>query len=60
MAVFQPGVLGVGSFVLSMELAAEYPLDAVLTAKSRKQDLCTTPEGERLLAFSNSPDPLFI
>ena len=35
-------------------------MDAVLTAKFRKQDLCTKTEGERLLAFSNSADPLFI
>jgi sporulation integral membrane protein YlbJ len=53
-------VPGVGSFVFSMGLAAGYPMDAVLTAKFRKQDLCTKTEGERLLAFSNSADPLFI
>ncbi len=53
-------VPGVGSFVFSMGLAAGYPMDAVLTAKFRKQNLCTKTEGERLLAFSNSADPLFI
>jgi sporulation integral membrane protein YlbJ len=53
-------VPGVGSFVFSMGLAAGYPMDAVLTAKFRKQGLCTKTEGERLLAFSNSADPLFI
>jgi sporulation integral membrane protein YlbJ len=53
-------VPGVGSFVFSMGLAAGYPMDAVLTAKFRKQKLCTKTEGERLLAFSNSADPLFI
>lgn len=53
-------VPGVGSFVFSMGLAAGYPMDAVLTAKFRKQELCTKTEGERLLAFSNSADPLFI
>ncbi len=52
-------VPGVGSFVFSMGLAAGYPMDAVLTAKFRKQDLCTKTEGdgERLLAFSNSAEP---
>ncbi len=53
-------VPGVGSFVFSMGLAAGYPMDAVLTAKFRRQGLCTKVEGERLLAFSNSADPLFI
>ena len=53
-------VPGVGSFVFSMGLAAGYPMDAVLTAKFRRQQLCTRVEGERLLAFTNSADPLFI
>jgi sporulation integral membrane protein YlbJ len=53
-------VPGVGSFVFSMGLAAGYPMDAVLTAKFRRQNLCTRVEGERLLAFTNSADPLFI
>ena len=52
-------VPGVGSFVFSMGLAAGYPMDAVLTAKFRKQGLCTKTEAERLLAFTNSADPLF-
>ncbi|MCY0881187.1 MAG: hypothetical protein OWS74_04255 [Firmicutes bacterium] len=51
-------VPGVGSFVFSMGLAAGYPMDAVLTAKFRQQGLCTKVEGERLLAFSNSAEPL--
>jgi len=53
-------VPGIGSFVFSMGLAAGYPMDAVLTAKFRKQGLCTKTEGERLLAFTNSADPLFM
>lgn len=53
-------VPGVGSFVFSMGLAAGYPMDAVLTAKFRRQGLCTKVEGERLLAFTNSADPLFL
>lgn len=53
-------VPGVGSFVLSMGLAAGYPMDAVLTAKFRRQGLCTAVEGERLLAFTNTADPLFL
>ena len=53
-------VPGAGSFVLSMGLAAGYPMDAVITAKFRRQGMCTRVEGERLLAFSNTADPLFI
>ena len=53
-------VPGIGSFVLSMGLAAGYPMDAVLTAKFRRDGLCTRIEAERMLAFSNTADPLFI
>jgi sporulation integral membrane protein YlbJ len=53
-------VPGEGAFVLSMGLAAGYPMDAVITARFRRQGLCTRVEGERMLAFSNTADPLFI
>lgn len=53
-------VPGVGSFVWSMGLAAGYPMDAVITAKLRKANDCTRVEGERLLAFTNTADPLFL
>ncbi|HEU4962626.1 MAG TPA: sporulation integral membrane protein YlbJ [Bacilli bacterium] len=53
-------VPGVGAFALSMGLAAGYPMDAVITAKFRKSKLCTRIEGERLLAFTNTADPLFM
>lgn len=53
-------VPGVGAFALSMGLAAGYPMDAVITAKFRKSKLCTRVEGERLLAFTNTADPLFM
>jgi len=64
--IFEPlmrplfNVPGVGSFVLSMGLAAGYPMDAVITARFRRNRLCTRIEGERLLAFTNTADPLFI
>lgn len=51
-------VPGEGAFVLSMGLAAGYPMDAVITARFRKQDMCTRVEGERMLAFSNTADPV--
>ncbi len=53
-------VPGAGAFALSMGLAAGYPMDAVITARFRKQQLCSRIEGERLLAFTNTADPLFI
>lgn len=53
-------VPGVGAFALSMGLAAGYPMDAVITGKFRKAKMCTRIEGERLLAFTNTADPLFM
>lgn len=53
-------VPGVGAFALSMGLAAGYPMDAVITAKFRRSGLCSRIEGERLLAFTNTADPLFM
>ncbi len=63
-ALFEPlmrplfNVPGEGAFALSMGLAAGYPMDAVITARLRRQGLCTSVEGERLLAFSNTADPV--
>lgn len=53
-------VPGVGAFALSMGLAAGYPMDAVITARFRETNQCTRIEGERLLAFTNTADPLFM
>ncbi len=53
-------VPGVGAFALSMGLAAGYPMDAVITGKFRRSGLCSRSEGERLLSFTNTADPLFI
>lgn len=53
-------VPGAGAFALSMGLAAGYPMDAVITGKFRRSGLCTRVEGERLLAFTNTADPLFM
>ena len=53
-------VPGVGAFALSMGLAAGYPMDAVITAKFRRSGMCSRIEGERLLSFTNTADPLFI
>lgn len=53
-------VPGVGAFALSMGLAAGYPMDAVITARFRRLRMCTQLEAERLLAFTNTADPLFM
>lgn len=53
-------VPGVGAFALSMGLASGYPMDAVITCKFRKNRLCSEVEAERLLAFTNTADPLFM
>ncbi|HEX7713538.1 MAG TPA: sporulation integral membrane protein YlbJ [Bacillota bacterium] len=53
-------VPGAGAFALSMGLAAGYPMDAVITGKFRRNGMCTQVEGERLLSFTNTADPLFI
>lgn len=53
-------VPGVGAFALSMGLAAGYPMDAVITGKFRRSGMCSQVEGERLLSFTNTADPLFI
>lgn len=53
-------VPGVGAFALSMGLASGYPMDAVITSKFRKNQLCSAVEAERLLSFTNTADPLFM
>lgn len=51
---------GAGSFVLAMGLASGYPLGAILTARLRRQALCSKTEAERLMTVSNTADPLFM
>ncbi len=53
-------VPGAGSFVLAMGLASGYPIGAMLTARLREQELCSRTEGERLMSFANTADPLFM
>lgn len=51
---------GAGGFVLSMGLASGYPIGAKLTARLREQDVISRSEGERLVSFANTADPLFM
>ncbi len=53
-------VPGAGSFVMAMGLASGFPIGAVLTTKLRQQGLCNKIEGERLISFVNTADPLFM
>ncbi len=53
-------VPGVGSFVMAVGLASGFPLGSILTAKIRRQNLCTKTEAERLICFTNTADPLFM
>ena len=53
-------VPGVGAFAMAMGLASGYPIGAKITANLRKKNLCSKTEGERLLCFTNTADPLFL
>ncbi|WP_223067598.1 sporulation integral membrane protein YlbJ [Paenibacillus caui] len=51
---------GSGGFVAAMGFAAGYPVSARLTAKLREQNLVSREEGERLVSFTTSSDPIFL
>lgn len=51
---------GEGAFAFSMGLAAGYPLGAKITGDLRREGLCSQIEGERLVSFCNTADPLFM
>ncbi|AZR72728.1 sporulation integral membrane protein YlbJ [Anoxybacter fermentans] len=53
-------VPGVGAFAMAMGLASGYPIGAKITGQLRRKKLCSRIEGERLLAFTNTADPLFM
>ncbi len=53
-------VPGTGAFVMAMGLASGYPIGAKLTARLREQKLLSRSEGERLVSFTNTADPLFM
>lgn len=53
-------VPGVGGFVWVMGMASGFPAGAKLTARLRQENQITAIEGERLVSFTNSSNPLFI
>lgn len=53
-------VPGIGGFVMAMGFASGYPVGARLTAQLREQRLISRDEGERLVSFTTSSDPIFL
>lgn len=51
---------GIAGFVSAMGLASGYPIGAVLTARLRRDEEVSVAEGERLMSFANTADPLFM
>ncbi|WP_010271438.1 sporulation integral membrane protein YlbJ [Paenibacillus senegalensis] len=51
---------GIGGFVMAMGFASGYPVGARLTSQLWEQKLVTREEGERLVAFTTSSDPIFL
>jgi sporulation integral membrane protein YlbJ len=51
---------GIGGFVMAMGFASGYPVGARLTSKLWEQQLVDRDEGERLVAFTSSSDPIFL
>lgn len=53
-------VPGIGGFVMAMGFASGYPVGSKLTAQLREQGLVNRDEGERLVAFTTTSDPIFL
>ncbi|MFX3632339.1 MAG: sporulation integral membrane protein YlbJ [Candidatus Pristimantibacillus sp.] len=51
---------GIGSFVVAMGYVSGYPVGARLTAQLWEQRLINRAEGERLVAFTTTSDPIFL
>ncbi|GFN32070.1 sporulation integral membrane protein YlbJ [Paenibacillus xylaniclasticus] len=51
---------GAGGFVVAMGYVSGYPVGARLTSQLREQQLVTRIEGERLVAFTTTSDPIFL
>jgi sporulation integral membrane protein YlbJ len=53
-------VPGIGGFVMAMGFASGYPVGARLTSQLWEQKLVNREEGERLVAFTSTSDPIFL
>lgn len=60
--IFRPifNIPGSGVFAIVMGMCSGYPVGAKFAASLREEKQCSTTEGERLLAFTNTSGPLFI
>lgn len=53
-------VPGIGGFVMAMGFASGYPIGARLTSQLWDQRLVNRVEGERLVSFTSTSDPIFL
>lgn len=53
-------VPGIGGFVMAMGFASGYPVGARLTSQLWEQKLVSRSEGERLVSFTTTSDPIFL
>lgn len=53
-------VPGAGGFAMAMGFSSSYPVGAKLATLLREQKLVSRSEGERLVCFASTADPLFI
>lgn len=53
-------VPGIGGFAMALGFASGYPVGARLTSQLWEQRLVTRVEGERLVAFITTSDPIFL
>ena len=53
-------VPGIGGFVMAMGFASGYPVGAKLTSQLWDQRLINRIEGERLVSFTSTSDPIFL
>lgn len=53
-------VPGIGGFAMALGFASGYPVGARLTSQLWEQRLITRVEGERLVAFITTSDPIFL
>ncbi len=51
---------GAASFVMAVGYTSGFPISASLSARLRKDRLCTRYEAERIMCFSNNASPLFM
>lgn len=51
---------GAASFVMTVGYTSGFPISASLSARLRRENICTRQEAERLMCFTNNSSPLFM